>query len=216
MRKNNLTGAYSNHLEDTYKIQEEFIFTMTNHFKDGYLAEKTLNPYLANSVAINAIPSIGQYVNAQGMITCHVPKEDLRKVQQYYRGNSFKWMPFSTTPDTWEDGSVRPIKYDPYADENKGDEPVLAFAKSQWEDVLMPCIEEIKRIDNDDDAYIENLMQPYLLNGGRNSIFDGTYIAFSMLRWFLWANSPLVNRLADRIQGLEGMVEQTPGSGAIC
>mmetsp|Transcript_24377 Transcript_24377/g.36165 ORF Transcript_24377/g.36165 Transcript_24377/m.36165 type:complete len:168 (-) Transcript_24377:368-871(-) len=162
---------------------------MTNHFRDGYLEEKTLNPYVANSVTITALPNIGKYANAQGMITCGVLEEDLRTAQRYYNSN-FKWMPFNTTPDMWETSNIQPIKYDPYADNNKGDEPVLAFAESQWKDVLMPCIDETKRIDQEDNAYIEKLMQPYLLNGGRNSMFDGTYIA---------------------IRSLEGMIEQTPG-----
>jgi hypothetical protein len=35
----------------------------------------------------------------------------------------------------------------------------------------------------------------------------------SMLRWFLWANSPLVRGLEDRIKSLDGMMEQTPGWG---
>eukprot|EP00573_Skeletonema_grethae_P004493 CAMPEP_0201696478 /NCGR_PEP_ID=MMETSP0578-20130828/8136_1 /ASSEMBLY_ACC=CAM_ASM_000663 /TAXON_ID=267565 /ORGANISM="Skeletonema grethea, Strain CCMP 1804" /LENGTH=62 /DNA_ID=CAMNT_0048182477 /DNA_START=14 /DNA_END=198 /DNA_ORIENTATION=+ len=59
---------------------------MPNHFQDGYIAEKTLNPYLARSVAITSIPNIGQYVNADGMISCHLPEEELRKVQMYYKG----------------------------------------------------------------------------------------------------------------------------------
>lgn len=56
-------------------------------------------------------------------------------------------------------------------------------------------------------------MQPYLLNEGQNSMFDGTYVAMSMLRWFLWKNTPLVEGLEDRIRSLDGMWEQTPGWG---
>jgi len=202
-------------LENTSGAMKDFKFaiTMPNHFQDGYIAEKTLNPYLASSVAITAIPKIGQYVNAEWMISCHLPEEELRKVQMYYKGD-FKWMPFNTTPDMWKsEDKITPIKYDPYANNKKGDEPVLEFATSQWEEALQPCIEEIIRVDQDDSVYMEKLMQPYLLNEGKKSMFDGTYLAMSMLRWFLWANSPLVRGLDDRIKSLDGMMEQTPGWG---
>ena len=172
---------------NTHKGMKDFKFaiTMPNHFQDGYIAEKTLHPYLASTVAITAIPNIGQYVNADGMIACNLPEEELRKVQMYYKG-SFHWMPFNTTPEMWQSNDeIKPIKYDPYANNKMGDEPVLEFATSQWEKSLQPCIEEIIRLDQDDDAYIEKLMQPYLLNEGKNSLFDGTYLAMSMLRWFL-------------------------------
>jgi hypothetical protein len=202
-------------LENTHEAMKDFKFaiTMPNHFQDGYIAEKTLNPYLASSVAITSIPHVGKYVNADGMISCHLPEDELRKVQVYYKGN-FKWMPFNTTPEMWKsEEGITPIKYDPYANNNKGDEPVLEFVTSQWEKALQPCIEEIIRVDRDDDTYIEKLMQPYLLNEGQNSIFDGTYVAMSMLRWFQWKNSPLVGGLEDQIRNLDGLWEQTPGWG---
>ena len=193
---------------------------MTNHFQDGYLAEKTFHPYFANSVSITSIPNIGRYINANGMITCHIPKHELTKVQQYYKGN-FRWMPFNTTPDMWKsDDSIKAIKYGPYAigpngEEAKGDEPVLDFVTNQWTQVLQPCIDEIIRIDTNDDEYITKLMQPYVLNEGMNSLFDGTYVANSMLNWFVWAKSPLIRGLEDDIASMDGIQEQTPGSGTV-
>eukprot|EP00985_Skeletonema_marinoi_P034751 scaffold44747_cov241-Skeletonema_marinoi.AAC.1 len=44
-------------------------------------------------------------------------------------------------------------------------------------------------------------------------MFDGTYVAMSMLRWFLWKSSPVVGGLEDQIRSLTGMWEQTPGWG---
>lgn len=200
-----------------YKAQQDykFVITMPNHFQDGYIAEKTLSPFIANAVAITSIPNVGKYVNALGMVTCDVPEDELKKVQRYYRGN-FDWMPFNTTPAMWENSNDNPVKhihYDPYAVEGKGDEPVLEFATSQWEAALQPCIKEIIRLDQNDDAYIQKLMQPYLLNEGKHSLFDGTYVAISMLQWFIWARSPLVSGLENIIASLEGVREQTPGSG---
>ena len=197
----------------------KFVITMTNHFQDGYLAEKTINPFLANAVTITSIPNVGQYINADGTITCNIPKDQLKKVQRYYKGN-FTWMPFNTTPDTWaKDNSIQPIRYDPYAvgpngEEKKGDDAVIEFAISQWETTLQPCIDEIIRIDNDDNEYIKKIMQPYILNGA-NSLFDGTYLANSFLNWFVWAKSPLVDGLEDQITSLEGMQEQTPNWGKV-
>jgi hypothetical protein len=114
-------------LSSSYKPMQpyKFVITMPNRFQEGYIAEKTLHPYLADSVAVTAIPSIGKYINADRMLTCHVPKDELAKVQRYYRGN-FDWMPFNTTPDMWGHNEttngtiVKPIHIDPYAEDGKG------------------------------------------------------------------------------------------------
>ena len=212
MKKHNITIATTP--SDTYKIQGDFKFviSMPNHFQEGYLVEKTVHPYLAASFPITASPNIGQYVNANSMVTCNVPPEELDRVQRYYKGK-FNWMPFDTTPDMWDSNSngrtIQPIHYDPYADNGMGDEPVLEFVASQWEKALQPCIDEIIRLDSNDDAYIEKLLQPYLLNGGQHSLFDGKYLAVSMLHWFIWAKSPLVRGLEGQIENLEGIWEQT-------
>ena len=73
------------------------------------------------------------------------------------------------------------------------------------------CVDRIRELDTDDDLYIEKLMQPYILNDGVNSMFDGTYVAHSLLRWFSIAHSPLVEEVD--LDGLPGMLEQTPGWG---
>ena len=206
-----LSSPFNNKAMSPYK----FVIAMTNHFQDGYIAEKTLNPYFGNAVTITSIPNVGQYINADGMITCNIPNDDLTKVHQYYKGE-FKWMPFNTTPDMWaKDESIQPIHYDPYAagpngEASKGDEAVIEFAITQWEKTLQPCIDEIIRIDTNDDEYIRKIMQPYVLNEGVNSLFDGTYLADSFLNWFVWAKSPLVDGLEDQIASVEGMQEQTP------
>jgi len=88
---------------------------------------------------------------------------------------------------------------------------VLEFVSSAWEDALQPCVERIRKLDMDDDLYIEKLMQPYILNDGVNSMFDGTYVAHSLLQWFSSAHSPLVEGV--NLDGLPGMSEQTPGWG---
>lgn len=220
MKQHNIS-IKTNGPDDTYKLQgqHKFVITMPNELSEGYLMEKTIHPYLAGSVAITASPKVGTYVNSLGMVTCHVSPQEISRVQKYYKGD-FRWMPFNTTPDMWnsdDDGSgkkaVEPIRYDPYDNEGKGDEPVLEFVASQWEKELQPCIDEIIRLDRNDDAYIEKLMQPYLLNDGKQSMFDGTHVALSMLHWYLLARSPLVAGLEVKIDSLEGMLEQTPGFG---
>ena len=201
------------HPQDTYKVLHpfKFVITMPNEMSEGYLVEKTVHPYLAGSLAITAVPDVGKYINAESMISCQVPSEDISKVQAYYRGD-FSWMPFDTMPDVWPNNStIKPIKFDPYANNGKGDEPVLEFVSSAWEDALQPCVERIRKLDMDDDLYIEKLMQPYILNDGVNSMFDGTYVAHSLLQWFSSAHSPLVEGV--NLDGLPGMSEQTPGWG---
>lgn len=199
----------------TYKVQRpyKFVIAMPNRFQEGYIAEKTMHPYFANAVAVTSIPHIGRYVNAAGMITCDVPPAQLEKVQRYNVGH-FLWMPFNTTPDMWEGGKVMPIEYDPYADDGRGDQPILDFAIETWEEALKPCVDEVVRLDEDDGAYIRKIMQPYVRGGGEGSLFDGTYVALSMLGWFVQAESPLVSGLEGKIARLGTMRDQTAGLGA--
>jgi hypothetical protein len=139
-------------------------------------------------------------------------------VQQYYRGSKdkpFLWMPFNTTPDMWTtEKNIEPIVYDPYNDKEGRDEAVLEFVTKQWEEALTPCVDKIVALDKDDDAYVKKLMQPYILNEGIRSLFDGTYIATSLLYWYLVMGSPIVQGLQiEKLLATEGMLEQTEGCG---
>lgn len=200
---------------DTYRMQWpfKFIIAMPNEVSDGYLVEKVIHPYLAGSLGITIIPDVGKYVNANTLVSCKVDPEEIAKVNEYYRGN-VNWMPFNTTPEMWaKDPSIKPIKYDPYAKDGIRDEPALDFVAKTWEEALQPCIDEIIHLDQDDDAYADKIMEPFLQNMGRRSMFDGTYLAISLLQWFTWAKSPLVEGLDKRLEGVDGMLEQTPGWG---
>ena len=219
MREMNMTntGPYN-----TYAVQSpfKFVITMGNEQSEGYLVEKTVHPYLAGSIGITATPGVGKYMNANSLVSCQISDVDIAKVQQYYRGNfhnPFMWMPFNTTPDNWTDESgIQPIKHDPYAiaDGGKGDEAMLEFATEQWEEALTPCVDAVATLDKDDDAYVEKLMQPYVLHEGRRSLFDGTYLATALLQWYVFMGSPLVQDLClQDVIAAEGMLEQTPGWG---
>ena len=86
-------------------------------------------------------------------------------------------MPFNTTPKDWErDPSVRPNKW-----VFNEDEPLLRFVVDNWRKALQPCVDEIMRLDEDDDAYIEMLMEPFI-HEFENSLFDGTYVAAQVLQ----------------------------------
>ena len=83
-----------------------------------------------------------------------------------------------------------------------------------WAQTLQPCIDEIIRIYTNDDECIAKVMQPYVLNEGINSLFDGTYTN-SMLNRFVWAKSPLMRGLEEHIASMDGIQEQTPGWGTV-
>ena len=84
----------------------------------------------------------------------------------------------------------------------------------QWEEALTPCVDKVVALDKDDDAYVKKLMQPYILNEGLRSLFDGTYIATSLLHWYLVMGSPIVQGLQiEKLLATEGMLEQTEGYG---
>jgi hypothetical protein len=218
MKKMNMTKTGP---DNTYEIQDafKFVITMANEQSEGYLVEKTIHPYLAGSVGITATPDVGKYINADTLVSCSIPEADLAKVQQYYRGSKdkpFLWMPLNTTPDMWttEKNNIEPIVYDPYNDKEGRDEAVLEFVTKQWEEALTPCVDKIVALDKDDDAYVKKLMQPYILNEGIRSVFDGTYIATSLLYWYLVMGSPIVQGLQiEKLLATEGVLEQTEGCG---
>ena len=200
------------HPTNTYKIQKEykFLIAMANEMSDGYLVEKTVHPYLANSIAISGTPNLGQYINGNRPIVCSIPNEALDHVAQWNRGNE-GWMPFNTTPNMWKDNNdngntIQPIFHDPYAkgpngEEAKGDEPLLEFVAQQWESALKPCIDEIIRVDKDDESYIAKLREPFVTRF-ENSLFDGTYVGVGILDWLLHIQSPVTYGLEDRIRKL--------------
>ena len=80
-------------------------------------------------------------------------------------------MPFNTTPSDWaHDSSIKPIQF-----RLEQDEPLLEFIADQWQGALQPCVDEIIiiRLDKDDD------------------LFDGTYIADALLKWWLPASNTI-------------------------
>ena len=89
---------------NTFKIQKDykFIIAMANEFSDGYLVEKTVHPYLADSIAISASPSIGQYINGNRPVVCLVPQDRLDHVGQWARGNSWMHLHFMDNTSTNE------------------------------------------------------------------------------------------------------------------
>ena len=217
MARHNLTGLRSGPQgpHNTYKMQLpfKFVIAMPNEVSDRYLVEKILHPYLADAVAITLTPDVGKYANAGVVVPCKIDPGEVARVREYYRGNC-RWMPFNTTPDAWaRDPGIQPIEYSPYAKDGIRDKPVLEFVTALWEEALRPCVDKVIRLDGDDESFIGKLTEPFLLNEGHRSLFDGTYLAISMFRWFSWAESPLVEGLDGSMESLEGMLEQTPGWG---
>ncbi|KAL7532686.1 hypothetical protein ACHAXR_004781 [Thalassiosira sp. AJA248-18] len=186
------------HPSDTYIIQHDykFIIAMANEFSDGYLVEKTVHPYLAHSIAISGTPKLGQYINADRPVVCSIPKKALEHVAQWKRRGG-SWMPFNSTPDDWKmNQSIQPIAFD-----LKNDEPLLEFVAQQWEKSLQPCIDEIIRLDKDDESYISKLREPFVANFN-HSLFDGTYVGIAILNWLQHMKSPVVYGLDDKIRNL--------------
>lgn len=171
----------------------KFVLALNNALWQGYMTEKEINPYLAQSVAVVGTPDYHKMANVDRVVHCNIPQNVLVDAGRWAKGNSF--MPFNTTPDDWKrDPTIQPI---PFVLEN--DEDLLQFAKNKFSKALQPCIDEIKRLDQDDEAYVQKLMQPYLLKY-ENSLFDGTYVAKGILQWLLTMGSPLMIGLESRLQ----------------
>jgi hypothetical protein len=167
---------------------------MANEISDGYLVEKTIHPYLANSIAISASPSLPKYLNGNRPVICSVPKKDLDYVDQYRKDGGKAWMPFNTTQDDWgKDTSIQPIPF-----HLERDEPLIEFVADQWTEALQPCIDEIVRLDRDDESYIAKLTEPFVTTF-ENSLFDGSYVGVALLKWLAHMNSPVT-------VGIENMI----------
>lgn len=112
-------------------------------------------------------------------------------------------MPFNTTPEDWaKDPSIEPILFDMF-----NDGPLLDFVVSEWEDALQPCIDEIVRLDNDNESYIAKLMEPFILNY-KHSMFDGTYVGAALLHWLVHTGSSTIIGLEQNIWSIS-MPQQT-------
>lgn len=173
---------------------------MANEFLDGYLVEKMINPYVAKSIAISATPNLGGYINDKRPVVCSVPRRDLEYVNQWKADGGKAFMPFNTTPEQWKsDKTIQPI---PYVLEQ--DEPLLEFIADAWKVPLQPCIDEIIRLDKDDESYIAKLREPFVTHF-EDSLFDGTYVALSLLTWLSHVNSPVTFGIENIIQEL-GMI----------
>lgn len=180
--------------DTTFRVQRDykFVIAMANEFSDGYFVEKTVNPYVANSIAISASPSLRKYMNGNRPVICNISRTRLDYVGQWARGGA--WMPFNTTPDDWKkDDSIQPIPFD-----LNHDQPLLKFVSEQWEDDLQPCVDEIIRLDKDDESYIRKLMEPFILRY-EGSIFDGTYVGIALLHWLVQRGSLVTHGLEQEI-----------------
>ena len=155
----------------------KFVLAMNNALWEGYSTEKEVYPFVAQSIAIVGTPDYAQMANANRIVHCNIPLDVLKYAGQWNtRHNSF--MPFNTTPEDWKnDPTIQPIPFD-----LKNDGDLMQFAKEKFRTALQPCIKEIIRLDQDDEAYIQKLMEPYILQY-ENSLFDGTYVATGILQW---------------------------------
>lgn len=173
----------------------KFVLALNNALWEGYMTEKEINPYLAQSVAIVGTPDYHKMANVNRVVHCNIPQNVLVDAGRWARGNSF--MPFNTTPDDWKrDPAIQPIPFD-----LKDDTDLLQFAKDKFAKVLQPCIDEIKRLDQDDEAYVQKLIEPFILKY-ENSLFDGTYVAKGILQWLLVMGSPIMIGLESSLQGI--------------
>ena len=174
---------------------------MANEFTDGYLVEKMIHPYLANSIAISASPNLGNYINDKRPIVCSIPHKDLEYVSQWKANGGKAFMPFNTTPEQWKnDKTIQPIPF-----KLEQDESLLEFIANQWKEALQPCIDEIIRLDQDDESYIAKLMEPFVTRY-EHGLFDGTYVGSALLNWLSHMNSPVTVGMEDMIHDLGNII----------
>ena len=143
----------------------KFVITMENRKNPGYFTEKALNGILADSIPIYwGAPDVDKIVNVKRMVVCD-PSEDLL--------DTLRSKPRVTNDDEFE---------------ARVEEGVAMFR-----DALKPCIDEIIRLDQDDNAYAAKLEEPVLLdNRLEGSYFDYHRYARDIANVMKWSRVPNV------------------------
>eukprot|EP00912_Choanoflagellata_sp_UC4_P002184 UC4_evm1s1383 len=130
----------------------KFSITMENTQAEGYLSEKLFNGVMGDTVPVyHGAPDIYKYVNSKRILFCNVSKATIRKMNTYYERRNRKWV-----------GKV--FENNP----NPSDEELISWATEFLRDEMTPCVNEVIRLDNDDDAYQAILKEPFLLSSNQH------------------------------------------------
>ena len=135
----------------------KFAITMENTLKAGYMSEKIFNGIFADTVPIYfGLPDVERYnINMDRFVYCNVSEEVILEMRSMQTQHGKKW----TIPGLKESPS---------------DEELIDWAVGKLKDELMPCIEEIVKLDQNEELWIKKVKQSIFKSGTTAmSEFDG-------------------------------------------
>lgn len=137
--------ARSDFLDGTVFMVEQYRFALVfeNNRVPGYVTEKITNALLADTVPIYwGAPDIAEHINMDRIIHCNLSGNALQAFRSLPRPNN-----------------------------NTEAEKTILLGKEILRQSMMPCLEEVMRLDASPELWAEKLMQPIL----RNKRIEGSY-----------------------------------------
>jgi len=165
--------------QTTCMMPFKFSIVMDNTQEDGYISEKLFNAKLAGSVPIYfGAPDVLDYLNPKAFVWCNVSRESVQRMRTFYP------QPRGTTKInrrfTFEGAGDDP-KVVGFDSPHGGDGQLIDWAAEFYRKELKQCIDEVKRLDNDDKAFTYMRNQPLVL---KREILTGRNMAESIDKVF--------------------------------
>lgn len=136
-----------------------------------------------------------KFLNPKRAVFCEISDATINTLRKFKTSNKFN------IPNVnFEDVGMPFLYY------NKSESPRIsdAYNHVRWgvkmlQDELKPCVEEVKFLDKNMEAYVDKLSQPFFL-GDRleDSAFDGTYTARAFVDILKMLKSPLLDAVEYR------------------
>jgi hypothetical protein len=143
----------------------KFSIVMENTQENGYVSEKLFNGYLAGSVPIYfGAPDVLRYLNPEAFVWCNVSRAAVMKMREFYPqapGTTKIMRYFTFKGARGEDDTFDGTGFD---SPKGGDGQLIDWAAEFYNDELQTCVDQIKRLDADDTAYVHMRSQPLVLD----------------------------------------------------
>ena len=160
----------------------KFVITMENTLEDGYISEKLLNGIFADSIPIYfGAPDLNKYINKDRVVYCNVSMNTIFNMRNSTIGHGREWFmdgPWkyrkanmsSNIKQERESGIAQPT-----------DMELIDWAANILKNELMPCIEQVKKIDQNKQLYLKKLKQSILKNHSlKNSDWDAYNVGLGL------------------------------------
>lgn len=145
---------------------------MENSQLSGYISEKFMNAYLADSVPVYfGASDVTKYLNAKAMVHCRITDAEVAKLREAFKQK------YAFLSD-----------HAPLA--------VVEWAQSHIASSLQPCVDQVAYLHANDTAYVEMLMQhPLATRQLADTWLDGFYSSCAFVEVLARLQSPFLDNL---------------------